>query len=104
MPQSRANGTAERATRLRVPAARRFETAYAHRMDEVRDAYVDFLLARARSSAKWLPVDFPSRGELAAADARRAAETEKGRPSWLKRVPDLHGEPAAEQDWSRHIG
>lgn len=72
--------------------------------DEVREAYVGFLLARARASAAWLPVDFPSRGELAAADARRAAATEKGRPGWLKRVPDLHGKPAAEQDWSRHIG
>lgn len=72
--------------------------------DEVREAYVAFLLARARASAVWLPVDFPSRGELAAADARRAAATERGRPAWLKRVPDLHGEPAAEQDWSRHIG
>ncbi|GGV36498.1 hypothetical protein GCM10010277_23020 [Streptomyces longisporoflavus] len=71
---------------------------------EVREAYVDFLLARARASAAWLPVDFPSRGELAAADARRAAATEKGRPAWLKRVPDLHGKPAAEQDWTRHIG
>ncbi|MEV6753085.1 HipA family kinase [Streptomyces sp. NPDC051214] len=71
---------------------------------EVRDAYVDFLLTRARASAAWLPVDFPSRGELAAVDARRAAATERGRPAWLKRVPDLHGKPPAEQDWSRHIG
>ncbi|MEV0119341.1 HipA family kinase [Streptomyces sp. NPDC050844] len=72
--------------------------------DEVREAYVGFLLARARCSAVWLPRDFPSRQELAAADARRAAATEKGRPGWLKRVPDLHGKPAAEQDWSRHVG
>ncbi|MEU6994461.1 HipA family kinase [Streptomyces sp. NPDC046465] len=72
--------------------------------DEVREAYVGFLLARARSSAAWLPTDFPSRGELAAADARRAEATEKARPAWLKRVPDLHGKPPAEQDWSRHVG
>ncbi|MEU6766213.1 HipA family kinase [Streptomyces sp. NPDC046853] len=72
--------------------------------DEVREAYVAFLLARARASADWLPVDFPGRDELAASDARRAAATERGRPAWLKRVPDLHGKPPAEQDWSRHIG
>ncbi|ATL31618.1 hypothetical protein KY5_6600 [Streptomyces formicae] len=72
--------------------------------DEVRDAYVTHLLSRARSSASWLPTGFPSRDELAAADARRAAATEKGRPAWLKRVPDLHGKPPAEQDWSRHVG
>ncbi|MFH8559936.1 HipA family kinase [Streptomyces sp. NPDC017988] len=72
--------------------------------DEVREAYVGHLLARARSSAAWLPTGFPSRGELAAADARRAAATEAGRPAWLKRVPDLHGKPAAEQDWTRHVG
>ncbi|WP_428951467.1 HipA family kinase [Streptomyces sp. cg35] len=71
--------------------------------DDVRDAYVTYLLARARSSASWLPTDFPSRDELAAADARRAAATQKGRPAWLKRVPDLHGKPAAEQDWSVHL-
>ncbi|MEV0124734.1 HipA family kinase [Streptomyces sp. NPDC050703] len=70
----------------------------------VRDAYVEFLLARGRASAVWLPTGFPSRDELAAADARRAAETEKGRPAWLKRVPDLHGKPGAEQDWSVHLG
>ncbi|MEV5612359.1 HipA family kinase [Streptomyces sp. NPDC052225] len=71
---------------------------------EARDAYVGYLLARARSSAAWLPTDFPSRDELAAADARRAAAMEKGRPAWLKRVPDLHGKPGAEQDWSVHLG
>ncbi|GAA2327556.1 hypothetical protein OKJ48_11955 [Streptomyces kunmingensis] len=72
--------------------------------DEARDAYVTYLLARARSSATWLPTDFPSRDELAAADARRAAVTRKGRPAWLKQVPDLHGRPGAEQDWSVHLG
>ncbi|MEU7583763.1 HipA family kinase [Streptomyces sp. NPDC041068] len=71
---------------------------------EVREAYVTYLLARARCSAKWLPTGFPTRGELAEADAKRAAATEKGRPSWLKRVPDLHGKPPAEQDWSAHLG
>ncbi|MET9498654.1 HipA family kinase [Streptomyces sp. NPDC006552] len=72
--------------------------------DEARDAYVSHLLARARASAAWLPTDFPSRDELAAADARRAVAMEKGRPGWLKRVPDLHGKPPAEQDWSVHLG
>ncbi|MEV1024718.1 HipA family kinase [Streptomyces sp. NPDC050264] len=72
--------------------------------DAVRDAYVTYLLARARSSAVWLPTDFPSRDELAVADARRAAATRKGRPAWLKQVPDLHGKPGAEQDWSVHLG
>ena len=72
--------------------------------DVARDAYVTYLLERARASASWLPTEFPSRDELAAADARRAAATERGRPAWLKRVPDLHGKPAAEQDWSRHVG
>lgn len=70
---------------------------------EARGAYVSYLLARARASAAWLPTDFPSRDELAAADARRAAATQRGRPAWLKRVPDLHGKPAAEQDWSIHL-
>ncbi|MFI7383749.1 HipA family kinase [Streptomyces sp. NPDC049813] len=72
--------------------------------EEARGAYVSYLLARARSSAAWLPTDFPSRDELAAADARRAAATERGRPAWLKRVPDLHGKPSAERDWSGHLG
>ncbi len=72
--------------------------------DEVREAYVSHLLTRARASAAWLPRDFPTRGELAAADARRAAATEAARPPWLKKVPDLHGKPPAEQDWSPHVG
>ena len=36
--------------------------------------------------------------------AARAAKTQQGRPAWLKRVPDLHGKPGAEQDWSVHLG
>ncbi|MFI6943783.1 HipA family kinase [Streptomyces sp. NPDC050418] len=71
--------------------------------DDVRDAYVGYLLARARSSASWLPTEFPSRDELAAADARRTARTQRGRPAWLKQVPNLHGKPTAEQDWSVHL-
>ncbi|MDH6606409.1 hypothetical protein M2164_002044 [Streptomyces sp. SAI-208] len=71
---------------------------------EMREAYVDYLHARVRASADWLPTDFPSREELAAEEALRAARTEQGRPSWLKRVPDLHGKPAAQQDWSVHLG
>ncbi|MET8243825.1 HipA family kinase [Streptomyces sp. NPDC005202] len=72
--------------------------------DHVRDAYVDYLTARVKASESWLPTDFPSRGELAAEEARRAARTQEGRPDWLKRVPDLHGKPASEQDWSVHLG
>ncbi|MFD5567853.1 HipA family kinase [Streptomyces cadmiisoli] len=72
--------------------------------DEARRAYVDYLHARVRASAAWLPTDFPTREELAAEEAQRAARTQQGRPQWLKRVPDLHGKPAAEQDWSVHLG
>ncbi|MFI2378758.1 HipA family kinase [Streptomyces sp. NPDC018964] len=72
--------------------------------DEVREAYVAYLHARVRASTAWLPTDFPSPDELAEENARRAATTRRGRPDWLKRVPDLHGKPAAEQDWSVHLG
>ncbi|MEU9309045.1 HipA family kinase [Streptomyces sp. NPDC048256] len=72
--------------------------------DAVREAYVRYLHARVRASAAWLPIDFPAPEELAADEARRAARTRQGRPDWLKRVPDLHGKPAAEQDWSVHLG
>ncbi|MET8943500.1 HipA family kinase [Streptomyces sp. NPDC004542] len=72
--------------------------------DDVRTAYVEYLHARVAASAHWLPTDFPGREELAAEEARRAARTQQGRPDWLKRVPDLHGKPAAEQDWSVHLG
>ncbi|MEU8587580.1 HipA family kinase [Streptomyces sp. NPDC048664] len=71
---------------------------------DVRDAYVGYLAARAEASAAWLPTDFPSRAEIAAEEARRAARTRRARPDWLKRVPDLHGKPAAQQDWSVHLG
>ncbi|MFD4828902.1 HipA family kinase [Streptomyces uncialis] len=71
--------------------------------DAVRDAYAGHLVARARASRHWLPTDFPAREQLAAEDAHRAAATEAGRPAWLKRVPDLHGRPPAEQDWSVHL-
>src|SRR5690606_13882547 len=64
------------------------------------DAYVGHLLARARASAEWLPTDFPDAEELGAENARRADRTRRGRPDWLKQVPDLHGKPAARQDWS----
>ncbi|MEU3843735.1 HipA family kinase [Streptomyces sp. NPDC028635] len=72
--------------------------------EEMREAYVAYLYARVRASGKWLPTDFPGREELAADEARRAARTRAGRPDWLKRVPDLHGKPAAQQDWSIHLG
>ncbi|MGW3287146.1 HipA family kinase [Streptomyces sp. NPDC001002] len=71
--------------------------------EEMREAYVGYLHARVEASAAWLPTDFPTREELAAEQALRAAQTERGRPKWLKRVPDLHGKPAAEQDWSVHL-
>ncbi|MEV8087415.1 HipA family kinase [Streptomyces nigra] len=70
---------------------------------EARDAYVEHLHARVRASAAWLPTGFPTREELAAEESERAARTRRGRPDWLKRVPDLHGKPAAEQDWSVHL-
>ncbi|MFF0105225.1 HipA family kinase [Streptomyces hirsutus] len=72
--------------------------------DAAREAYVGYLSARVRASAQWLPTDFPDAAELAAENARRAARTRQGRPAWLKNVPDLHGRPAAEQDWSVHLG
>ncbi|MBY8865538.1 HipA family kinase [Streptomyces sennicomposti] len=71
--------------------------------EELRAAYADYLAARVAASAAWLPTDFPGRAELAAEEARRAARTRAGRPDWLKRVPDLHGKPAAEKDWSAHL-
>ncbi|MER6981754.1 HipA family kinase [Streptomyces carpinensis] len=71
---------------------------------EARAAYADYLAARVAASEAWLPTDFPSREELAAEEALRAARTQEGRPKWLKRVPDLHGKPPAEQDWSIHLG
>ncbi|ANJ10191.1 MULTISPECIES: HipA family kinase [Streptomyces] len=71
--------------------------------DEVRAAYADYLHARVRASRQWLPTDFPDRDQLAAENAARAARTERGRPAWLKRVPDLHGKPSAERDWSAHL-
>ncbi|MFI9759801.1 HipA family kinase [Streptomyces sp. NPDC051963] len=71
--------------------------------DDVREAYVGYLHARVEASKAWLPTDFPTREELAAEQALRAAKTQRGRPKWLKQVPDLHGKPAAEQDWSVHL-
>ncbi len=72
--------------------------------DEARAAYVEYLHARVRSSTAWLPTGFPSREEIAAEEALRAARNQQGRPGWLKQVPDLHGKPAAQQDWSVHLG
>src|SRR5690606_6540103 len=72
--------------------------------DEVREAYVAYLYARVRSSRSWLPTDFPSAETLDEENARRTARTRRGRPDWLKRVPNLHGRPAAEQDRSAHPG
>jgi len=72
--------------------------------DEAREAYVRYLLARVKASAQWLPTDFPTGDQLAAEDADRSARTQRGRPDWLKQVPDLHGKPAADKDWSVHLG
>ncbi|QOV34615.1 hypothetical protein IM697_31555 [Streptomyces ferrugineus] len=72
--------------------------------DEARASYVAHLHARVRASSAWLPTDFPTREELAAEEALRAARTQAGRPKWLKRVPDLHGRPAVEHDGSVHLG
>ncbi|MEU0075438.1 HipA family kinase [Streptomyces sp. NPDC006332] len=93
-----------RAIAAEVPDAWLADEAGSRTPDEVREAYVDYLHARVRASAAWLPTDFPTREERAAEEAQRAARTQRGRPNWLKRVPDLHGEPAAEQDWSVHLG
>jgi hypothetical protein len=87
-----------------VPDAWLAEDAGFATPDDVRDAYVGYLLARVRLSSEWLPTGFPSREELAAEEAARAERMQAGRPDWLKRVPDLHGKPAAEQDWSVHLG
>ncbi|MGA5203645.1 HipA family kinase [Streptomyces variegatus] len=71
---------------------------------EVREAYVTYLHARVEASGAWLPTGFPTREELAAEEALRAAKNQQERPAWLKQVPDLHGKPAAQQDWSVHLG
>ncbi|MEV5396879.1 HipA family kinase [Streptomyces cellulosae] len=71
--------------------------------EEVRAAYVDHLYARARASAAWLPLDFPTADQIAAENAARAARTQRGRPAWLKQVPDLHGRPTVEQDGTVHL-
>ncbi|MFE9022682.1 HipA family kinase [Streptomyces sp. NPDC007808] len=71
---------------------------------EAREAYVAYLNARVRASRQWIPTGFPTREELAAEESRRAARSRQGRPAWLKQVPDLHGKPAAQQDWSVHLG
>ncbi|AYN38674.1 hypothetical protein D9753_06780 [Streptomyces dangxiongensis] len=81
-----------------VPDAWLAEDAGFATPDDVRDAYVAYLLARVRLSAEWLPTDFPTREELAAEQAARAARTQAGRPDWLKWVPDLHGGPGTEED------
>lgn len=92
-----------RAIVAEVPDAWLAEDAGFATPDDVRDAYVDHLLARVRRSAEWLPTEFPSREQVAAEDAARAARTQAGRPDWLKQVPDLHGKPAVEHDGAVHL-
>ncbi|MFJ9733876.1 HipA family kinase [Streptomyces sp. NPDC101171] len=87
-----------------VPDAWLAEDAGFAAPDDVRAAYVDYLLQRVRLSAEWLPTGFPSRAELAAEETARAARTQAGRPDWLKHVPDLHGRPGVEQDGAVHFG
>ncbi|GAA4868876.1 HipA family kinase [Kitasatospora terrestris] len=72
--------------------------------DEVREAYVGHLAARAAGSAHWLPTCFATPEELRAAEERKAAATLAGRPAWLKQVPNRAGLASVEQDWSRHVG
>ncbi|MEU5796742.1 HipA family kinase [Streptomyces sp. NPDC047813] len=92
-----------RAIVAEVPDAWLAEDAGFATPDDVRDAYVGHLLARVRRSAEWLPTEFPSREQVAAEDAARAARTQAGRPDWLKQVPDLHGKPAVEHDGAVHL-
>ncbi|MBA9049021.1 MULTISPECIES: HipA family kinase [Streptomyces] len=92
-----------RAVVAEVPDAWLAEDAGFATPDDVRDAYVGYLLARVRRSAEWLPTDFPSREQVAAEEAARAARTQAGRPDWLKQVPDLHGKPAVEHDGAIHL-
>ncbi|MFJ8097017.1 HipA family kinase [Streptomyces griseofuscus] len=92
-----------RAIVAEVPDAWLAEDAGFATPDDVRDAYVGYLLARVRRSAEWLPTDFPSREQVAAEEAARAARTQAGRPDWLKQVPDLHGKPAVEHDGAIHL-
>jgi hypothetical protein len=100
----RVTGELLRGIAAEVPDAWLAEDAGFASPDDVRAAYVDYLLARVRLSGTWLPTDFPSREQLAAEEALRAAKSQAGRPAWLKQVPDLHGKPAAAQDWSVHLG
>ncbi|MER8119465.1 HipA family kinase [Streptomyces sp. NPDC094031] len=92
-----------RAIVAEVPDAWLAEDAGFATPEDVRDAYVGHLLARVRRSAEWLPTEFPSREQVAAEDAARAARTQAGRPDWLKQVPDLHGKPAVEHDGAVHL-
>jgi hypothetical protein len=57
-------------------------------VEQVREAYVHHLAARAAGSAHWLPEGFASPDQLKAEADRRAATTRAGRPAWLQHVPD----------------
>lgn len=56
-------------------------------VEELRRAYVDHLGARAAASELWLPDGFATPEQLHAAEARRAAATQAGRPAWLQHIP-----------------
>ncbi|MER5636557.1 HipA family kinase [Kitasatospora sp. NPDC002227] len=57
-------------------------------VEQVREAYVHHLTARAAGSAHWLPDHFSSPDQLRAEADRRAAATLAGRPAWLQHIPD----------------
>ncbi|MFF4650097.1 HipA family kinase [Streptomyces sp. NPDC001380] len=54
--------------------------------EELREAYVAHLAARAAASELWLPDGFATPEQLRAAEARRTAATLAGRPAWLQHV------------------
>ena len=54
--------------------------------EQLREAYVAHLAARAASSATWLPEGFATPEQLARAEAERQAATRAGRPPWLQYV------------------
>ncbi|WP_035841752.1 HipA family kinase [Kitasatospora azatica] len=60
-------------------------------VDELREAYVQHLAARAAVSERWLPREFATEEQLRSAEAAARARSQAGRPAWLQQVPDLHG-------------
>ncbi|WP_377268815.1 HipA family kinase [Peterkaempfera sp. SMS 1(5)a] len=54
---------------------------------QLRQSYVSHLAARAAASGLWLPDGFATPEQLRAAEARRTAATQAGRPAWLQHIP-----------------